>query len=277
MTLFSGLNVRLASLYGSVIRKHLLHAVEHLEQPRIRSAVAADRADHGAQRAGRSMHVEPHFHELRDDALHLLVGGALLHHYDHMNLFEPFILLGPPRRTLRSCPGLVRDPLQSPRFVDDALEQPLHRRIVERSRVDLLDVIEHLRLARRLIERPSRRASSRDRSRSAHCGAFAQQPDELLVDRVDLAPQLVEPCSHCALQPSHVFACPIGDVRRRAMFRNHVHERAADDRRVRRRARLRDVFGRRDAEPERDGQARLRSAPARRAPRRRSQGCRGRR
>ena len=39
MTLFSGLNVRLASLYGSVIREHFLHAVQHLEQPRIACAV----------------------------------------------------------------------------------------------------------------------------------------------------------------------------------------------------------------------------------------------
>jgi hypothetical protein len=30
------------------------------------------------------VHVETHFHELRDHVLDLLVARALLHHYDHM-------------------------------------------------------------------------------------------------------------------------------------------------------------------------------------------------
>ena len=73
--MLSGLKVRLASLYGSVMRTHFLHAVEHLEQPRVELPLAADRAEHRAQRAGGAVHVETHLGQLRDDALNLLVAS----------------------------------------------------------------------------------------------------------------------------------------------------------------------------------------------------------
>ena len=60
MTVLSGLNVRLASLYGSVIRSDLLHAVEHLEQPRVELPLPTDSAEHRSQRARRPVHVETH-------------------------------------------------------------------------------------------------------------------------------------------------------------------------------------------------------------------------
>ena len=109
-TLFSGLNVRLASLYGSVMRSDLLHAVEHFQQPRIAGAVPADGADDRPKRAGRSVHVEAHFHQLRDDPLYLVVAGPLLHHYDHKYLVETIVRLSNrpvvPRAPHRRCaPG----------------------------------------------------------------------------------------------------------------------------------------------------------------------------
>ena len=52
-------------------------------RPGIAQPVAADRADHRPQRAGRAVHVEPHLDELRDDALHLLVRRPFLHHNNH--------------------------------------------------------------------------------------------------------------------------------------------------------------------------------------------------
>ena len=128
MTVSSGLNVRLASLYGSVMRTHLVHAVEHLEQRGSPVASAADGADDRAARAGGPVHVEAHLHQLRDHALNLLFGRALLHHHDHGVLRH-------------SCPSEFTDvllrrgsPLEPPRLVDDALEQPRDRVVVERAR-----------------------------------------------------------------------------------------------------------------------------------------------
>ncbi len=50
---------------------------------RIELPVAADRADDGLERAGRSVHVEPHLHQLRNHALDLFVVRAFLHHHNH--------------------------------------------------------------------------------------------------------------------------------------------------------------------------------------------------
>ena len=78
--------------------QHFLHAVEHLEQPRVELPLPADRAEHRAQRAGRPVHVEAHLDELRDDALDLLVGRPLLHDYNHDVLPLQFY------RIVRVCP-----------------------------------------------------------------------------------------------------------------------------------------------------------------------------
>src|SRR5687768_383579 len=47
----------------------------------------------------------------------------------------------------------VRDPLQMPGLVDDPLEQALDGVLVQRSRVQRLDVLKHFALAFRLIDR----------------------------------------------------------------------------------------------------------------------------
>ena len=130
-------------------------------------------------------------------------------------------------------------------------------------RVDALHVLEHLRLARRLVDLQAGRlllVADLQRAR----GPRAQQPDELLVDLVDPPAELVEP-AHTALF-SHRTYSPARSATSadRAMFRNHVDEGAADDRGVGRRAGLGHLFGRRDAEAERDGQRRLRAHARRR-------------
>jgi len=86
---------------------------------------------------------------------------------------------------------LFRDSLQSSCFVDDALEQPPHRAVIERSTVHALHVIEHFGLPVRLVDGHARclfLASDGQRA----LGALAQQAHELLVDVVDPAAQRVE-------------------------------------------------------------------------------------
>ena len=87
MTVFSGLNVRLASLYGSVIRTHLLHAVQHLEQPRIalRGRRRPRRSPCAARRVDRCTS-NPISTSCAIDPLHLLVGRPFLHHHNHDDL-----------------------------------------------------------------------------------------------------------------------------------------------------------------------------------------------
>ena len=82
-TVFSGLKVRLASLYGSRDAQHFVHAVLDLDQLRIAGAVA-DGANDRARRARRSMHVKPHLDELRDHRLNLRFGCPLLHDDNHV-------------------------------------------------------------------------------------------------------------------------------------------------------------------------------------------------
>ena len=83
MTVFSCLKVRLASLYGSVIRctsctpsSTSSSAVSNWREPptapsTVRSA------------PGRPVHVEAHFRQLGDHALHLRVARPFPHDYDH--------------------------------------------------------------------------------------------------------------------------------------------------------------------------------------------------
>ena len=82
MTVFSGLNVRLASLYGSVMRSTSC-TPSSTSISRGSTLAAADRADHRARRAGRPVHVEAHLDQVRDDLLNLFLGRAFLHHDDH--------------------------------------------------------------------------------------------------------------------------------------------------------------------------------------------------
>ena len=97
---------RLERAAGQLVRlgdpQDFLHAVQHLEQPWVAGPVAAHRADDGAKRARRAVHVEAHFHELRNDALDLFVGGALLHDYDHDYLFE--LLMSSESSYVACCP-----------------------------------------------------------------------------------------------------------------------------------------------------------------------------
>src|SRR5262245_42407821 len=86
----------------------------------------------------------------------------------------------------------VGDPLQPAVLVDDALEQPLDGAVVERTLIDVLHVLEHLRFPAGLVEiHPSDFLFVPDGEGAL--SACAQQTHELLVDLVDAAPQLVEP------------------------------------------------------------------------------------
>ena len=49
-----------------------------------------------------------------------------------------------------------REPLETARLVDDPLEQPRHRPVVERSTIARAHVGQHLGFARRLIDRLAR-------------------------------------------------------------------------------------------------------------------------
>ena len=82
-TVFSGLKVRLASLYGSVMRSTSWTPSSTSISARIRAARCPDGAEHRARRAGRAVHVDAHLDELRDDLLDLRFGRAFLHHHNH--------------------------------------------------------------------------------------------------------------------------------------------------------------------------------------------------
>src|SRR5215203_1568842 len=115
----------------------------------------------------------------------------------------------------------VRDPLESSRFVDDPFEQPLHRLIVQWPHVDPLDVTEHLRFARRLVDlQPGELFLVTDLERAR--GAFVQELDEPLVERIDFSPQFVE--AHTAPFSQRTYSPARGNIRRRAVVRNHLHE-----------------------------------------------------
>src|SRR6185295_12870532 len=86
----------------------------------------------------------------------------------------------------------VRDPFEPSCFFDDSFEQPLHRLVVQRARIDPLNVTEDVRLARRLIDLEADQfllVTDRERAR----GAFAQELDEPRVEVVDLLTKLVDP------------------------------------------------------------------------------------
>lgn len=86
----------------------------------------------------------------------------------------------------------VPETLQSAGFVDNPLEEPFHRRVVERARIHLLNVGQDFRLPGRLVNVQTQRlllVSNRKRALRPH----VQQPDELGVDFVDPLSQLVDP------------------------------------------------------------------------------------
>src|SRR6478752_4489103 len=91
----------------------------------------------------------------------------------------------------------VRHPLQPSGFVDDSFEQTFHRAVVQRPRVDSLNVAENFRLARRLIDLESDQLLFMADRQCAR-GALAQELDEPRVEVVNLLTKLVDPV-HTAL------------------------------------------------------------------------------
>ena len=125
MMVSSGLKVRLASLYGWVMRTHLVHAGHQLDQPRIDLA-AADHAQHDARRAGRSVHVHSEFDELRDHRFDFGVARPLFHDNNHdysASVFVPSAFSASPLRF---------EALNAARLVHDAFVQPGDGVAVER-------------------------------------------------------------------------------------------------------------------------------------------------
>ena len=101
MTVSSGLNVRLASLYGSVMRStsctpssSSISRGSTLPLPTTPSTVR-DAPD-------RSVHVHAELHEMGDHLLHLRVARPLLHHDYHVLLLSG---LRPVRLSLLLAPG----------------------------------------------------------------------------------------------------------------------------------------------------------------------------
>src|SRR5262249_55528940 len=89
------------------------------------------------------------------------------------------------------------DPLEVPRLVDDAFEEPLDDLIVERPVVERLHVLQHFLLALRLVDRNAHLAlQPADLERA--CRARVQQPHQRLVEQVDPLPQVVDVGSHAS-------------------------------------------------------------------------------
>ena len=107
-TVPSGLNVRLASLYGSVMRSDFVHAVHHLNQCRIHF-VRSHHTEDGAVDARRSVHVHARVDQRRDDLLDLRLGRALFHHHHHGYRSSPFpACLCAVARSMRRASSMMR-------------------------------------------------------------------------------------------------------------------------------------------------------------------------
>jgi hypothetical protein len=137
-----------------------------------------------------------------------------------------------------------RQPLEPPRFVDDALEQARDRRVIERPGVHGTHVPQHLSLARRLIDgladlllEPS------DVERAGR--PLVQELDQLLVNCVDPASQRLDVVHRSvSLQPSHKPLCPGRDISASlGDISDHLHERTPDDRGIGEAGDFVDVLG----------------------------------
>ena len=126
-TVSSGLKVRLASLYGSVMRSTSCTPSSMLDELRV-DLVRADDAEHRARRAGRAVHVHAQLDQPRDDRVDLRLGGAFFHYDDH-DAHSHCLPDGLPRRTppLGSATPVATLGLLAfgaARLVDDAFEDP---------------------------------------------------------------------------------------------------------------------------------------------------------
>ena len=81
-TVASGLKVRLASLYGSVMRSTSCTPSSISISAVIRLPLA-DGAEHRSRDAGRAVDVHPHLDQPRDHLLDLRFGRPFFHHYNH--------------------------------------------------------------------------------------------------------------------------------------------------------------------------------------------------
>jgi hypothetical protein len=84
------------------------------------------------------------------------------------------------------------EPLEAAGFVDYSFEQPFHCAVVERSRIDLLDMRQDVCFTGRLIDLdPENPFFCADRQRASR--AIVQQADQLFIDLIDALPQFVDP------------------------------------------------------------------------------------
>ena len=135
---------------------------------RVELPVAADRAEHRPQRAGRAVHVEAHLDELRDDALHLLVGRPLLHDNNHRYLCSQVLRASSDVRLSNSAHSTPPSAIRSSRRASSMMRS--NSRLIAPSSsgpaLTRCTCVEHFGLARRLVDARARLASSRARSRA---------------------------------------------------------------------------------------------------------------
>ena len=160
----------------------------------------------------------------------------------------------------------VGDPLEPPRFVDDAFEQPPDRAVVERARGCTL------RRARAL---PPRASAGRCRSPAVFFTrpTSSAQAARALSSRTSCSSSSSmrfrrdRRCGlQAALQPAHVLARARGARRRRPCSRDTFDERAADDGGVGRAAGFGDVLRASRCRSRPQSAAAMRRGPARAAP-----------
>ena len=165
----------------------LVHSVEHLDQPGLRT-VLADHAEHGARDARRPVHVHPDLDQTGHDELDLRFAGPFFHYDNHgstaLQESEPL------RRGF--AVSVDDSPLEPPRLVDDSFEQPTDRLWPERSFArHVAHMPEHVLLAIWLIDLDALLLFQLPDLADAP-GPLVEQPDEHLVHPIDIASQIVQ-------------------------------------------------------------------------------------
>ena len=195
-TVSSGLNVRLASLYGSEMRTTSCTPSSISIEPGV-GLPLPDGAEDGARHAGRAVHVHAHLDQPRDDVLDLRLGRPFFHHDNHgcLACLQCCVIPTAPtahsavagacspcttRRSSRRASSMMRS---NSRAIASAPSGP--------SAADVAHVLQHVLLAVGLVDLDAllllQPADLADAAR-----ALVQQPDEHFVHAIDVASQIVK-------------------------------------------------------------------------------------
>ena len=231
-TVSSGLKVRLASLYGSVMRS--TSCTPSSSSISSLSTLCPARPTPSTVRVtpGRPVHVHAQLDEAGDDRLDLRLGGPFFHDDDHDST-PPLLRICTPLSRSRLVLAVHGAAFGAPRFVDDPLEQPddrFGRRAGPPARSPTAGRWRAPAPRDPADRSAARPPASAGRLRTAHADAHVQQPHQLFVDDVDAA-RADRRCVRTSAT-AHTPRPVCRDRRRRAGLGDRRDQRAADHRGV---------------------------------------------